>query len=301
MGMYGFSNVDAIQAVFSSETVSIPDGDVWFFKLIGTTDELATATGFQSPMGMYGFSNLVKLRNPQFHGCFNPRWGCMVFQNFCVHHLVETDGHSFNPRWGCMVFQMRAQPLQRAVHHSVSIPDGDVWFFKSALAGGLAGFTGSFNPRWGCMVFQMRINHLLLTRFPGFNPRWGCMVFQMRINHLILTRFPGFNPRWGCMVFQIRNVGRRTRQQRRVSIPDGDVWFFKCARNGRIDARIRVSIPDGDVWFFKYTPPLLLDSTGYRFNPRWGCMVFQMASMLASTIMTLFSFQSPMGMYGFSN
>jgi len=103
------------------------------------------------------------------------------------------------------------------------------------------------------------------------------------------------------MVFQIRNVGRRTRQQRRVSIPDGDVWFFKCARNGRIDARIRVSIPDGDVWFFKYTPPLLLDSTGYRFNPRWGCMVFQMASMLASTIMTLFSFQSPMGMYGFSN
>ncbi len=61
-----------------------------------------------------------------------------------------------------------------------------------------------------------------------------------------------------------------------------------------------VSIPDGDVWFFKSV--LMWFSPAYPrgFNPRWGCMVFQIHCERYGPLPSSW-FQSPMGMYGFSN
>jgi len=96
-----------------------------------------------------------------------------------------------------------------------------------------------------------------------------------------------------------------------VSIPDGDVWFFKC-RIGRVHPLLQVgfqspmgmygfsnggclsascgladvSIPDGDVWFFKFRWPTPAAYPSDRFNPRWGCMVFQISTPVRSATST---------------
>ena len=110
-----------------------------------------------------------------------------------------------------------------------------------------------------------------------------------------------FNPRWGCMVFQIRSRTATGRLSMIVSIPDGDVWFFKSP--GRIVGAWErfVSIPDGDVWFFKSGSSVSQYEFCHCFNPRWGCMVFQILVFYLARPPSFWMFQSPMGMYGFSN
>jgi len=53
------------------------------------------------------------------------------------------------------------------------------------------------------------------------------------------------------MVFQIQAQDNELIIRVEVSIPDGDVWFFKLTVSGALLVEGRVSIPDGDVWFFK--------------------------------------------------
>ncbi len=111
MGMYGFSNFAGPHQPLTHQIVSIPDGDVWFFKSappcarppapgpVSIPDGdvwffkccvapagSAASGGFQSPMGMYGFSNHSHNRYPTQCVGFNPRWGCMVFQMLQRRH-----------------------------------------------------------------------------------------------------------------------------------------------------------------------------------------------------------------------
>ncbi len=199
-------------------------------------------------------------------------------------------------------FKFEIQPKPEAAYHEVSIPDGDVWFFKWRMSFRILRSGRCFNPRWGCMVFQISLAHTSRLPIRSFQSPMGMYGFSnqhpraLGHQHLGLFQSPmgmygfsnaawlprvpplaaGFNPRWGCMVFQIIAI-IGTRHNVSVSIPDGDVWFFKCYKGGThgYDST-GVSIPDGDVWFFK----------------SWA---------RAATARPGLLFQSPMGMYGFSN
>ncbi len=203
MGMYGFSNSDSTSAPADGVAVSIPDGDVWFFKSCVALGDRSVALGF------------------------NPRWGCMVFQILPAKNLYlikkpvsipDGDvwffkcGRDGNTAYSGLVsipdgdvWFFKFIFLEAVGSHltRVSIPDGDVWFFKSPVARQGQPLSNCFNPRWGCMVFQIHPPRATVAQSRGFNPRWGCMVFQIPAISPASGAWPSFNPRWGCMVFQI--------------------------------------------------------------------------------------------------
>ena len=87
--------------------------------------------GFQSPMGMHGFSKLPPPGGGTRGDGFNPRWGCMGFQSreSMAQALAPAE---FQSPMGMHGFSKGVSFISGDTPSVVSIPDGDAWVFKAA-------------------------------------------------------------------------------------------------------------------------------------------------------------------------
>ena len=105
-GCMGFQRLDLDEVVHFRSFVSIPDGDAWVFKAVGSATAMTLAQ-FQSPMGMHGFSK----GRPTHPG-----------ESHCAVSIPDGDAWVFKGVSGA------EWQYQRRL---VSIPDGDAWVFKA--------------------------------------------------------------------------------------------------------------------------------------------------------------------------